>query len=252
MKILFVMFGLGIFLNSSIAQNRLAVYKVEKPRNEMTSLDGVSSHIVSIYANDERFIVIDKANSYMIAREQDRQKNEEFIDGYIVEQGKQEGFDYCYYSKYLPAEKKLVIRLYDVAKGTVIANKNISVKTSLIGKPKGLFLDLDQAIADINERVFEVRTEVVRMTEDKKNKAKILLVATGYNQNAKPGQPYEIYQMVEEKVGDKVLLRKAVVGEGEIKEVEDGNFSNLKVTDGNAEVYTLLKAGKSLYLKHKK
>lgn len=252
MRILFVFFNLVLFLNISVAQNRLAVYEVERPAGEAAYLDEVASHIVSAYANDDRFIVIDKANSQMIASEQDRQKNEEFIDGYIVQQGIQEGFDFCYYSKYLPTEKKLSVRLYDVAKGTVIANKFIPVKTSLIGKPKGLFLELDQALADINERVFEVRTEVVRMTEDKKNKAKILLVATGYNQNAKAGQPYEIYQLVEEKVGGKVLMRKEVVGEGEIKEVEDGNFSNLKVTDGNADIYTILKAGKNLYLKHKK
>lgn len=251
MRILFTILSLGILLNISVAQNRLAVYEVERPGNEAAYLDAVSSHIVSAYANDDRFIVIDKANSPMIEREQDRQKNEEFIDGYIVQQGIQEGFDYCYYSKYSPTDKKLVIRLYDVAKGTVIANKNIAVKISLTGKPKGLFFEIDQAIADINERVFEVRTEVVRMTEDKKNKAKTLLVATGYNQNAKTGKPYEIYHLIEEKVAGKMLMRKETVGEGEIKEVEDGNFSSLKVTDGNAEVYTLLKAGKSLYLKHK-
>ena len=138
-----------------------------------------------------------------------------------------------------------------MAKGTVIASKYIPIKTSLIGKPKNLFLEVDMAISAINESVFEVRTEVVRMTEDKKNKAKMLLVATGYNQNAKVDQSYEIYHLVEEKVGGKTLSRNEVVGEGEIKEVEDANFSQLKVTSGNAEIFTLLKANKNLYLKHK-
>lgn len=88
------------------------------------------------------------------------------------------------------------------------------------------------------------------MTEFKKNKAKTLLIAVGYNQNAKEDREYEIYRVVEEKVGGKTLTRNEVIGKGSIKEVEDANFSMLKVTDGNSEIYQHLSQNLPLYLQH--
>lgn len=239
-----------LFSLSSIAQVRVAVFNVESPSSITTSLNSISSHIVNLYANDSRFIVIDKANIQLIEKEQDRQKNEEFIDGYIVEQGKQEGFDYCYRIIYTPKKKNMLLILYDIAKGTSIASRNIEVKNTILGTPKGLFPKIDESIADINSSVFKVRTEVVRMTEDKKGKAKTLLVAIGLNQNASEGQEFEIYQLVEEKLSSGNVLRENVLGQGEIKEIEDNNFSQLKVNSGNEKIYTLLQSGEKLYLKH--
>lgn len=246
MRVLIMLMPLMLIASISIGQNRLSVYKVEGS----SGFSGVSSHIVNLYANDDRFIVIDKANSQIIEDEQDRQKNEEFIDGYIVEQGIQEGFDYCYYPKYIKADETILIKLYDVAKGTVIASRSIEAKLNFIGLPKAINASVDEAIADINQEVFQVRLEVVRMIEDKKNKAKALLVAIGHNQNAKKDREYEVYIVVEENVGGRSLTRNKVVGRGEIKEVEDANFSQLKVTKGGSQIYQLLSQNQTLYIQH--
>ena len=211
-------------------------------------LDDVSSQIVGYYASDDRFIVIDKANRQLIENEQDRQKSEEFIDGYIVEQGKQEGFDYCYYPKYDKKEKLLSVKVYDVAKGTVMSNQEVVLKKTILGTPKGMNDAIIELIEKVNADCFEIRYEVVRCTDKKKkSEAKNLLFAIGYNQNAKEDQKFEVYHLMEEKVGGKIYERKEVIGVGKIDKVQDANFSTLKVRSGGKKIMSLLNDGQQLY-----
>ena len=236
-----------IWATFSFGQHRIAVYDVEKESGSAILLDDISSYIIANYASDDRFVVIDKANSQLIANEQDRQKSEEFIDGYIVEQGMQEGFDYCYYPKYDKKEKTLSVRVYDIAKGTVVSNQEVELKTSIIGTPKNLKAAILEITDKVNIDCFEIRYEIVRCTKEKKSSAKELLFALGYNQRAKEKQEFDIYQLVEEKVGSKSIERKEVIGRGEITEVQDGNFSTLKVSKGGDVILSSLTAGQQLY-----
>ncbi len=229
------------------SQNRIAIYDVQATRSSKTIVKDVSGYIVNYYASDDRFVVIDKANRQLIKEEQNRQKSEEFIDGYIVDQGKQEGYDYCYYPKYDEKEKMLSIRVYEIASGTVISSQQTKLKTSFLGSPKNMKAAINELIDKVNSDCFEIRYEIVRCTKEKKNEAKELLFAVGYNQRVEEGLAYKIYCMVEEKVGGKTLERKDFIGKGRIDSIEDGNFSMLKVKEGGKEILKKLNAGVPLY-----
>ena len=231
-----------------LSQHRIAIYDVERDAGSSSLLDDVSSYIVGFYASDDRFIVIDKANSQLVSDEQDRQKSEEFIDGYIVAQGAQEGFDYLYYPKYFSKDKKLSIKVYDVAKGTVITNQSVEIKNSILGTPKDMKMSINKVVDKVNSNCFEIRYEVLRCVDKKiKDDAKELLLAVGYNQRAKEGDVYELYVLMEESVGGQTISRKEVVGSGKIDEVQDGNFSILKVSKGGGVIMTNLKGGTKIY-----
>lgn len=247
MRILLSMLILMSYISLQ-AQHRLAIYDVQRPTGSSSLLNDVSSHIVGFYASDDRFIVIDKANSQLIENEQDRQKSEEFIDGYIVQQGMQEGFDYCYYPKYDKKEKTLSVKVYDVAKGTVVTNQEVTLKNTILGTPKDMKSAINKVIEKVNTDCFELRYEIVRCIDKKmKSEAKDLLFALGYNQRAKEQDDYEIYQLVTETIGGKELSRKEVIAKGRILEVQDGNFSTLRVIKGGDVVMTALKAATPLY-----
>ncbi len=233
---------------SLLGQHRIAIYDVERDPSSSSLLDDVSSYIVSFYASDDRFIVIDKVNSQLIADEQDRQKSEEFIDGYIVAQGAQEGFDYCYYPKYYKKDKLLSVKVYDVAKGTVISEESVELKKSILGTPKDMKASINKIVDKININCFEIRYEVLRCIDKKKKAAaKELLFAIGYNQRAKKDDKYDIYILSEEKVGNRIIERKDIIGTAKISEVQDGNFSTLKVNNGGEEINAALNSGKQLY-----
>lgn len=80
-----------------------------------------------------------------------------------------------------------------------------------------------------------------------KAKAKNLLFAIGYNQRAREKDSYEIYKLVVESVGGKEYKRKEVIALGEIAEIQDANFSTLKVTKNGEAVMNALKADVQLY-----
>ena len=154
----FSIFSLLFVISFSIsAQKRIAIYDVQRAKGTATSLSEVSGYIVGNYASDDRFIVIDKANSQLIRNEQDRQKSEEFIDGYIVEQGVQEGYDYCFYPRYDSKEKVLEVKVYDVAKGTVISSQRADIKTGFLKGPKNVQEAVNELINKVNTDCFEIR-----------------------------------------------------------------------------------------------
>lgn len=247
MRSLYVVLFL-IISSSVIGQHRVAIYDVQRDRGTTAQIADVSSYLVGFYASDDRFIVIDKANSQIIKDEQDRQKSEEFIDGYIVDQGKQEGFDYCLYPKYSSTEKLLTVKVYDVAKGIVLTNQSKEMKQSLFGTTKDLKSAVIELADKINTACFEYRLEIVRCIDKKKKaSAKQLLFAVGYNQSVKEGDDYEVYVLVNETVGGKAYERKEVIGYGEIEEIQDGNFSTLKVNKGGEAIMTNLNNGNKLY-----
>lgn len=230
------------------AQHRVAIYDVQRPSGSSALLDNVSTYIVAHYASDDRFVVIDKANRQLIESEQDRQKSEEFIDGYIVEQGAQEGFDYCYYPIYDKKEKQLSVKVYDIAKGTVISNQEVTLKSSLLGTPKDMKSAINQVIEKVNADCFELRYEILRCIDKKKKaEAKELLFAIGYNQRAKEDGLYDIYKLVVETVGGKDYERKEIIAKGKITEIQDANFSTLRVLHSGEEVMNALNGGEQLY-----
>ncbi|HFA50152.1 MAG TPA: hypothetical protein ENJ95_14170 [Bacteroidetes bacterium] len=254
----FISFLLSFQLLS--AQTRIAVYSTDLSElqtgfstdiNEMNrqNLSNVADRIVSFYTNDDRFLVIDRANYNLIEDEQERQKSEEFIDGYVVEQGKQEGADYIFYTKYLRKEKSLYLRVYDVREGKVFCESEQKFDVFL-GVIKDAGKKVAQLLNKVNNECFSVSFPVVRSLDKKAgSKTKILLVAIGRNQKVKENYELEVFHTVTEKVGDKEIKREEVIGKGKIDKVEDANFSQLKITKGGEAIALALKNGEALFCK---
>ena len=94
---------------------------------------------------------------------------------------------------------------------------------------------------------FESSIPVVRMTASKGKKAKELLIAAGKDLRVRKGYRFEIYKHTEERIGNKMIQRKAGVGLGVIMNVEDENFSILEVNSGEEEVLLEIRKGTELF-----
>ncbi len=223
---------------------RVAIYDLEKRGQNVYYLPSVSDYIVNYYVNDSRFTVIDKANSQIIQSELERQKGEEFMDGYIVEQGKQEGFDFMMRPYYDRKEKLLHLKVYDVEKGVVITDQTVPIKNSLLGIPKDLKSAVNTLIEKVNQKCFEIHYVVVRSID---KKGKEVLLAAGHNQKIRAKDVFQVYELVEEIVADVPIIRKVIIGHGKIQEVEDDNFSILKIIDAQQEIVNKLNSGAKLY-----
>lgn len=238
----------------SFGQKRLAIYDIdviEKSKQKLITISGFGSdnssenyskipeYILSNYSNDKRFIIIDKKNQQLIKDEKERQKSESFIDGYIVEQGKQEGADYILRSFITNQGKTLVVRVYDVANNKILCESERNTRSYKVA--------VKDIIQELNETCFSLAHEVVRIEESKKNKVKSLLILGGRSQNISIRNNVELFEIVDEEINGNKFKRRNIIGSGIVSKVQDENFSSVKIMKGGEEIFEKLNGGSKLF-----
>ncbi len=228
------------------AQIRVAIYDIDanQERKQFVNYAGswlstIPDYLINFYVNDDRFIVIDRKNDQLIKEEKERQKSESFIDGYIVEQGKEEGVDFIIRSWLSKNSKQLNVRYYDVKNETILCEKSIELNRFFTVVTK-LQLTVEELAHEANLTCFNLNFEVVRSLEDKKSKTKELLVLAGHSRNVSKGDWFVIFEIVEEEIGGKIYARQQVIGEGVVSKIQDQNFSEIKVKKGGDIIYQRL------------
>lgn len=135
-----IMFSL--FLSASMfAQEKIhiGVAPFEDGYNSRGYSKKVTNIMLDIFQKNERFKVIDLSNQDVVAKERERQKDESFIDGYIVDQGRSQGSsiiatgsinsvhaNYDHETKRYSGFFEITIKLFDVEENTVIASTIIN------------------------------------------------------------------------------------------------------------------------------
>ncbi|GLR18775.1 hypothetical protein [Portibacter lacus] len=240
------------------AQSRIAIYETDiidaKQKQLITlsifegssteeDIQKIPEYLISSYSQDDRFIVIDKKNEQLIKDEKERQKSEDFIDGYIVQQGKLEGAEFLLRSFVTNKGKELAIRIYDVENSQILCESSTpfrNVKNAV-----------ESLVSDLNSKCFELYIDVVRVEEEKKGKAKSILILGGNSQNLTNRATVEIFTKVTEEINGRKIERNLPVGKGVISQVQDENFSLVKVLDGGEEIKNRLDQGQKLFCKIK-
>lgn len=257
-KLLFLAILLSTLTNS-YAQKRIGIYNIQGFRSKaksFLSLDpstysfstSIPSYCVDFYSNNPDFITIDRKNTLLIEAEKELQKSENFMDGYVVGQGKNEGLDYIVSCVLDLDTYSLSIRILDVAEKNIkcIAEKQLEKNFWGIKDMKQQVIGM---LLEINSKCFENDIPVVRITGSKGKKAKEILIAGGSDLRLKKGYELELYKIVIEKVGNKSIDRKVVIGKGVIVSVEDENFSTVEINDGGEEIMAELAKGTAVNCK---
>lgn len=212
------------------------------------ALTTISDKLVSAYTNDPGFIVIDYRSYDLVTGERERQKGEEFIDGYIVEQGKSEGVNFILAPLFVASDNEITVRVIDVVDGTLVC----SAATPIIkGKTGVEYTRYYSAllIQQLNSRCFNLQYPVVRMLKEKPGDAKDLLVAFGHALQAREKQVLAICINQIEIVNGVEVERQLQIGEGIIEVVEDDNFSIVAVKKGGDKIFQALTDGVSVFVR---
>jgi hypothetical protein len=250
MKINFLQLLVGCYLffgsNDVFSQKRIGIYNVSAISSKSlrySRLDTQSSSVfgavpaycVDFYSNNPDFITIDRKNQFLINSERELQKSENFMDGYVVDQGKSEGVDFIVQSVFDTDSYALIIKVLDVKDEKVLCSSERKLDKNFLGI-KDLKQQVTGMLIDINSKCFDADIEFVRVLSQKGKKAKEVLIAAGTDLRIRNGYKFEIFKIVEEKVGAKTVKRKQVIGLGEVLKVEDENFSILEIVEGQEEI----------------
>lgn len=260
MKILYKFFFNVCFLlilGTSVlsAQTRIAIMGVDTlgernliklSRNESFILSSVPNYAVNFFAGNRKFIVIDKKNQHIVESEKELQKSEGFMDGYMVDQGKSEGVDLIFKPFYNAINNSLIFKVYDIASETVLCAYEKDLKSGFFGTMR-LDEQLRYLLHEFSYECLQIQFPVVRASKSNKDQAKTLLVAVGMSNKIKEGNLIEIFHSVTENIDGEEIKRNEIVGIGEIEQINDENFSNVKVTKGGKEIQSALNNGTKLF-----
>jgi len=187
-----------------------------------------------------------------VLEEQERQKNEGFIDGETVAQGKLVGAQLMLIPTYNQEARTLNLSLRNLGTGEI---------SCLYSYPLEEYKPNDQ----ISEKLYElIQADIVaclaplksvtsatiaEVLEEKSGKARRLLCYTEDSSPLNKGDIITVYRLVPKTIGGKQVDYEEQVGSAKINEIENVNFFNVSVKLGGKEIAGFLAQNITLYAK---
>jgi len=225
---------IGILKFKLLKESSRSLFGTSKILQYENALNSSEVYIIERLLEDDRVEIVERSKLNLINKELELQKSENFMDGYVVSQGGHIGAEYLIYGIYNPDNKDLAISLYSVKKNNVINKKIIPLKANFWGK-MNYKESVQNAISKIMEEQFPNKIPMIEVLKGD-SKAKEVLVAGGTKNGFHNYDKLSFYIDDIKIVGSDTLKREKTIGEGKIIEVENENFSRVKIKKGKKEI----------------
>lgn len=266
-KLMMLMFLFCFILNESFAQSKTIIGVVpfknsyqgvgRNNRNLNSDVHAIQDAVTDVFMKTKRFSLVEREKMDQIKSEKNLQKNEDFIDGQVIEQSKSLGAQYIVVGNVSKAEESVSstrapfagtitsqsaeiafnIKVIDVATGEIMASNSFEGS----GKGKNA---MENALKDVKPDIEKFIKENFKITisiasiEEKNNRgdAVKVLIAGGTSLGMKETNELKVYEAKEMLVDGKKMIRKVTVGKIVVAKVEDENFSVCTVTEGGEAI----------------
>jgi TolB-like protein len=271
MKSLLCTFGLLIIsLNLCYGQEKTSVgvlpFTYVQGSATFENVNSIQETVINAFVKTKRFNIVDRTKMDALKNEKELQKTDDFIDGNVVEQGKNLGATFLVSGHVISAESEqmrsddgkgnvtisykaklaISLKVIDVSTGQVITSETIEPKSgSTLGGMFGLgassasdaitksIKKIEEKIDDFVGRNFPIYFSIAEIQErDSKGAATLVLLAGGSGFGLQKGDKLKVVELTEMEVNGKKLTRKKEIGELKITVVEDENFSICSVNTG--------------------
>lgn len=224
----------------------------------------IQDAVADAFLKTKRFSLVEREKMDQLKSEKNLQKDEDFIDGQVIEQSKSLGAQYIVLGNVskaqvesketiLPvvgrttsytAEIAFNIRVVDVATGEIIASNSFN-KT---GKGKNSFEETLETIKPEIETFiknnFKITASLASIEEKNGNgEATKVLISGGSSTGVLEKNAFKVYEVSELMVDGKKLTRKKTIGKIIVAKVEDENFSVCTILEGAAEITKKMEGG---------
>lgn len=266
---------IAIILSSvSVAQDKTTVailpFTYTRESVQYDNVSPIQETVVNAFVKTRRFNIVDRSKVEALKQEKELQKTDDFIDGKVVEQGRNLGAAFLVSGHVITlkaeqirtddgkgnitisykAKLSISLKVIDVTTGMVVSAETIEPKASgLLGFLGVLASPTEQAaitnsiekisgsVDDFVSRNFPVMFTIAEIQEkDSKGGATKLLLAGGSSFGIKKGDKLKVVELVAMDINGKQIIRKKEIGELKVTKVEDENFSICSVSDGGLEI----------------
>lgn len=219
-----------------------------KHKNDFNTIKSSQGIMANVFIRDERFKVIDRSNNREVSKELNRQKSESYMDGYVVEQGKQIGADYMIKGSYFPNERELQVSVFEVISGKTLGVEVIELKRNLLGSTD--FNErVDVQVEELMQRIWPVDFVFHEVVEQSKNEIKKALIVSLTSTFLEKDDKIHLVIKSEEEVAGKKLIRNKLISECKVDFVENENFYIIKIQKGKKELKQILDQGQKVHVK---
>ena len=272
---IFVLLVLLTLSNYSFGQNKTLIgivpFKSSSSGNEYYSRNDNSSEyktaiqdaVSDAFLKTKRFSLVEREKMEQLKSEKNLQKEEDFIDGTVIEQSKSLGAQFVVLGNVTKAkvedkqtnlilvsassrvcEIAFNIRIVDVSTGEIVASNSFS-KSS---KGKNAFeIGLNEIKPEIEKFItdnFKLTASIASIEEKNSNgDATKVLISGGSSTGVIEKNEFKIFEVSQLVVDGKKLIRKKTIGKLIVTKVEDENFSICTITEGGAEIAKKIEAG---------
>ncbi len=234
-------------------------------------VNSIQEEVTTSFVSTKRFNIVDRSKMDALKKEKELQKSEDFIDGSVVQQGKNLGAEFLIsghvnsasaeeftykdsngklQSGGYKAKLSISLKIIDVATGQVTISETIEPKGGsmfaqlTIGGESTADAAINKAIKDIHDKIdefvaknFPVTFLIAEIQEkDSKGNAINVLVVGGSGFGLKKGDQLKVVEITEVEINGKKINRKKEIGTLKISKVEDENFSICSVKSGGLEI----------------
>lgn len=249
LQILFCTVGIGLAAQATT----ISVPEIEHfdPYFESNG-DLIYGFILKTVARQPGVKLVERKAFGKVLEEQERQKNEGFIDGQTVNQGELVGAQLVLVPTYDQDNDMLNLSLRNLKTGEVSCLHSYPLEEYIPeNEPSEKLYDrLGEDIAGCLSS-FETVTSatVAEVLEEKSGKARRLLCYIKNTSELRKNEILSVYRLVAKRIGDKQVDYEEAVGVVRINELENTNFFNVTVKSGGKEIAEYLKQNVVLYAK---
>jgi len=242
--------------------------------NQRNQINGRYKNAIAIqdavgdaFMDTKRFTLVEREKMDQIKSEKNLQKNDDFIDGSVVEQSAALGAQYIVMGNIAKADEvqtqsrvvyvgdvtsyhadiSFSIRIVDVSTSEVVASNTFSSSE----KGKDAF---DKALNTIKPEIekfikknFKLSVSLAQVeAKDASGAATKVLIAGGSTLGLKVNNILKVYEVTHLEVDGKQLPRKVTIGKITVTDVQDENFSECTVIEGGIDIATKIAGGSKI------
>lgn len=229
------------------------------------------------FLQTNRFVVVDRSNNDLIDQEKSLQYTSDFIDGEVVEMGKNLGAQYIItgtvlgvsnvrkpYTNYSTgkitykynASVSIQLKVIDIVTTEIVASESLYGSGTNVDPGKAMSFALYGGMInggiskDVGEFIavhFPVKVQIQEiLSTDKKGYASEILLFGGSEIGISEGDKIEIKTISQLEIGGKMVERKTTIAEVKVSDVQDEYFSVGKIKSGGDVLLDKFNAGEEL------
>lgn len=264
-------------LNTQAEKRILAVVPISVRAAEIPRAFGsaLTELVVDGVVKSNRFRVVDRSHFDVLAAEDSLQRDEMFLDGFVVEQGRKLGAEFIvagnlsaattepfytyttafdrrghaykerHFLGYL-AQISFSLKILKVETGEIIESEVFTAKSNPLtamwrvqGSGEDAIISLlnsmQPAIVSFLNRTFPLQLRVVEISKSKKGYAREIVIGGGSQQGLRPGMYFRIVRKTPVILDGKVVIRQRPLCYAQVSYIEDENFSVCKLQKTGAD-----------------